>query len=161
MLRHIPAANVFATFPVNNATYPDSGLYDVFSRLRHFPATVRHFPRLWRFPAMRHFPALQCKRHVSLLTLKQLIRASLNDFKFFKMKGIFMKSLCFISLKCHWLIYKKQNGFKSSFLWKWKWGWFFHIFKTVHFRCGYVCACLEGYNLTQKWTILNEVKFFI
>jgi len=34
----------FATFPVNNATYTGSGGYDVFSRLRHFPATVRHFP---------------------------------------------------------------------------------------------------------------------
>ena len=29
MMRHIPAANLFATFPVNNAIYTGSGVYDI------------------------------------------------------------------------------------------------------------------------------------
>ena len=41
-----------------NATCTGSWVYDVFNRMRHFPVTVRHFTRLWRFPGMRHFPAL-------------------------------------------------------------------------------------------------------
>ena len=56
MLRHIPAVG-FTTFSAD---------CDI-SRRR-----CDIFRRLWRFPAMRHFPALHCSKHTVLLGLAEI-----------------------------------------------------------------------------------------
>jgi len=84
------------SFVVNNNCDISRRCCDIYRQriiLRHFPSTMRHIPavgfttfsadcdisrrrcdifrRLWRFPAMRHFPALQtCLKHLAYPQIK-------------------------------------------------------------------------------------------
>jgi len=74
MLRHIPAVNFFATFPVNNATYTGSGVTTFLADCDISRRRCDIFRRLWRFPAMRHFPALQTASYNLVLKQNYLIK---------------------------------------------------------------------------------------
>ena len=78
MLRHIPAANFLRHFPSTMRHKPAVGFTTISADCDIFRRRCDIFRKLWRFPAMRHFPALQCLKHDMSTRGRTLIYEAFN-----------------------------------------------------------------------------------
>jgi len=90
MLRHIPAAIFLRHFPSTMRHIPAGGFTTFSADCDIFRRQCDIFRRLWRFPAMRHFPALHppiyliaywysCFKTIMLILIKRYLIEIINN----------------------------------------------------------------------------------